>query len=68
MCLLHRPTRNALGFTGAHIKAQTEQSQLLRDNKERVLLGEPPPAKKKRLPLHLKVKVQQAHFNTAKAE
>lgn len=46
MCLLHRPTRNALGFTGAHIKAQTEQSQLLRDNKERVLPGEPPPAKK----------------------
>lgn len=46
MCLLHRPTRNALGFTGAHIKAQTEQSQLLRDNKERVLLGEPPPVKK----------------------
>lgn len=64
MCLLHRPTRNASGFIGAHIKAQTEQSQLLPDNKERARLGEP----KKHLSLDLKVKVQQPHFNNAKAE
>lgn len=46
-CLLHTP--NASGFTGAHAEGQTEQSQLLRQ-KERALLGEPPPAKKTPFP------------------